>query len=592
MNFKFGIREKLLVPLLFGLAVIIYVLFVIWQPSHLIKAKQQFIVSQTNLIKTLNPSIIQNILANDLAELHRVFENSQIIHQDKWRYITLNDPDNKQLYPIFSAKPEQTTTLIKIKHTIEENDEIFGYITLYTDWKNTKEKELKNINQLSTISILLFTIIAIFNFMLQTKWVYTPITKLKDITSQFSLNNYDIKLPAITSDEIGLLTHSIDHMRNKIKSTLDEITNKEKMTRAILETAPDAIITMDKKGIINSFNPGAENIFQYSSNEVIGQNIKILMPDDVSKHHDEYVTNFKKTASKIISKNRELNGMKKDGSLFPIEITINANIIDGKPLFTGVLRDITERRKVDRLKNEFIATVSHELRTPLTAIKGSLDIVTKGLNLELPEQAHNMLDVANRNVERLLSLINDILDIAKLESGEINFISEQFEIKPFIENCIELNQEYAKRHQTEFICTYCNNDIIVNVDKDRLTQVMSNLLSNAAKYSPENIQIEIFTRINKEMLRVSVKDYGPGIPEEFQPFLFEKFTQSSSGDTRQVGGTGLGLNISKMIIEKLGGTIGYKTIIDKETTFYFELPIVPHLSIDNDKTTKPQLMRL
>ncbi|MDH5660481.1 MAG: hypothetical protein OEY65_05755, partial [Gammaproteobacteria bacterium] len=182
MNFKFGIREKLLVPLLFGLAVIIYVLFVIWQPSHLIKAKQQFIVSQTNLIKTLNPSIIQNILANDLAELHRVFENSQIIHQDKWRYITLNDPDNKQLYPIFSAKPEQTTTLIKIKHTIEENDEIFGYITLYTDWKNTKEKELKNINQLSTISILLFTIIAIFNFMLQTKWVYTPITKLKDIT--------------------------------------------------------------------------------------------------------------------------------------------------------------------------------------------------------------------------------------------------------------------------------------------------------------------------------------------------------------------------------------------------------------------------
>ena len=574
MHFKFGIREKLLVPLLLGLAVIICVLFLFWQPNHLIKAKQQFIASQTNLIKTLNPSIIQNILANDLAELHRVFENSQIIHKDEWRYITLNDPDNKQLYPIFSTKPEQITTLIKIKHTIEENDEVFGYITLYTDWKNTKEKELKNINQLSTISILLFAIIAIFSFMLQTKWIYTPITKLKDITSQFSLNNYDIKLPAITSDEIGLLTHSIDDMRHKIQSTLDEITNKEKMTRAILETAPDAIITMDKKGIINSFNPGAENIFQYSSNEVIGQNITMLMPDDVSTHHNKYVTNFNKVESKTIGKNRELNGMKKDGSLFPIEITINANVIDGNPLFTGVLRDITERRKVDRLKSEFVATVSHELRTPLTAIKGSLDIVTKGLNLDLPEQAHNMLDIANRNVERLLTLINDILDISKLESGEINFILEQFEIKPFIKNCIELNQEYAKKHNTEFFCAHCDDDIIINVDKDRLTQVMSNLLSNAAKYSPENIQVEIFTHVNNGMLRVNVKDYGPGIPEEFQSSLFEKFTQSSSGDTRQVGGTGLGLSISKMIIEKLDGNIGFDTIIGTETTFYIELPII------------------
>ena len=574
MKFKFGIREKLLVPILLGLVVITYILFFVWQPSQLTKAKQQFVETQTNLIKTLSPSIIQNILANDLAELHRVFENSKIIHKNEWRYIKLSDSDKKPLYPIFPDKPIATKTLVEITHTIEENNEIFGYITLYTDWKLKEEKELKNINQLSLLSIFLFAGIAAFSFILQTKWIYTPITKLKDITSQFSENNYEIKLPAITSDEIGLLTSSIEHMRNKIHSTLEEVTNKEKMTRAILETAPDAIITMDNKGEINSFNPGAEKIFGYSACEIIGEKINILMPANIAIHHDQYISVFNVASSKVVGKNRELNGLKKDGSLFPIELTINASVIDGKKLFTGVLRDVTERKKTEQIKSEFIATVSHELRTPLTAIKGSLDIITNGLDLKLPEQAKLMLDIACRNVERLLTLINDILDISKLESGEINFLLEEFDISPFIKDAIELNQEYAREHHTSYECTYSHADILINADKDRLTQVMSNLLSNAAKYSPKDIPVEIFTTLKNGYVRINVKDYGLGVPKEFQDKLFGKFTQSNSGDTREVGGTGLGLNISKKIIERLEGNIGFETIEGKETTFYFELPII------------------
>lgn len=574
MNLKFGIREKLLAPQLLGLVVIIAVILLYWQPNQLEKAQQEFIDSQTNLIKTLSPSIIQNILANDLAELHTVFENSLLIHKNEWRFIQLKDPDKKQLYPIFTSKPKDTDTLIKIEVIIQEESEIFGYVTLYTDWERAKNKELENIFLLTIFSILLFSVIAIFSFILQTKWIYTPILKLKNITSQFSQGKYQTKLPKITSDEVGLLTSSIDQMRIKIQSTHDEIINKEKMTRAILETAPDAIITMDAKGIISSFNTGAENIFQYSANEIIGESINTLMPQDMSSHHNKYISNFKLGNSKTVGKNRELNGLKKDGSLFPIEITINANKIDGELLFTGVLRDITERRRVDKLKSEFVATVSHELRTPLTAIKGSLDIVTKGLNLDLPEQASTMLDVANRNVKRLLTLINDILDVSKLESGEINFNYENLNIKDFIKSTIEINQQYAEKYNTTFKCIECHNEITVIADKDRLTQVMSNLLSNAAKYSPSDIPVEIFTTVKNQMLRVNVKDYGHGIPKEFQDKLFKKFTQSDSGDTRQVGGTGLGLNISKMIIEKLGGKIGFDTIEGKETTFYFELPIV------------------
>ena len=330
---------------------------------------------------------------------------------------------------------------------------------------------------------------------------------------------------------------------------------------------------MNKHGEIKSFNPGAEKIFQYSSDEIIGKSINLLMPDDVAAHHGKYVENFNKNKSVIIGKNRELYGRRKDGSTFPIEITINASVINNKHLFTGVLRDITERRKVDILKNEFISTVSHELRTPLTAIKGSLELIRHGLNLDLPEQAANMFEISSRNVERLLSLINDILDVSKLESGEINFNIEKIAIKPFIENCIELNQDFAKKYHTAFFCVHCDDDVFINVDTNRLTQVMSNLLSNAAKYSPENIPVEIFTEVNNGVLRVSIRDCGSGIPEEFQDKVFEKFTQSDGGNTRQVGGTGLGLSISKMIIEKLGGKIGFNTEKDKGSTFYFELPV-------------------
>lgn len=575
MLLRFGIREKLVLPLLVGLAIIILALFLFWQPNQLEKAKAQFIESQTNILKTLSPSIIQNILANDLSELHRVFENSQIIHANEWRYIQLNDPDKKQLYPIFSSKPEEKNTLLKINIIIEENDEIFGYITLYTDWKNSKNKELRNIRQLSTISILLFIIIAIFSFILHTKWIYTPILKLKDITLKISSGNYGTKIPQRTADEIGSLSNSIDQMRDKIQLTMNELVDGEKMQRAILESVPDAIITINAKGIIQSFNPSAEKTFQYAANEVTGKNIKMLMPDDIAFHHDQYLNNFISThRAKVIDISRELFGIRKDQSRFPIDLTINAKVIDNEYIFTGVIRDITERKKVDRLKNEFVSTVSHELRTPLTAIKGSLDIVTHGLNLKLPEQATTMLNIANRNVERLLILINDILDVSKLESGKLNFKLEKVEAKPFLKSCIELNQEYAKKYNTKFLCGECDDDIIINVDKDRLAQVMSNLLSNAAKYSPENIAVKISTVVNHDVIRVNVKDYGPGIPEDFQNTLFEKFTQSDSGDTRQVGGTGLGLSISKMIIEKLGGTIGFDTIINKETTFYFELPIV------------------
>lgn len=575
LNIKFGIREKLLLPLFIGLATLVFVLMYVWQPVQLEKSKQQFIKDQTNILSTLSPSLIQNILSNDLSSLHSIIEHALRINKNEWQYVQVTNIDKKQLYPIFSDKPKTSNTIIKIEFKLEENDDYFGKIVLYTDWQQEKIVQTQNIIRFNIITILIFSLIAFVSFTVQTKWIRQPITKLKDTALQISKGNYDSKLPNITNDEIGLLTQSIDELRTKVQTTLAELTDKEKMQRAILESVPDAIITISQQGIIKSFNPGAEKIFQYDAREVIGKNIKMLMPDEIAQHHDNYLNDFEVISkSKVLGENRELFAVRKDDSIFPISLAVNAKVIDGDILFTGVLRDITEQKKINRIKDEFISTVSHELRTPLTAIKGSLELITKGMNIDLPEQAISMLDIANRNVNRLLTLINDILDVSKLESGEFVFNIEPINLNQFINETIELNQEYAKKHHTFFKDISSTDDFIIHADKDRLVQVMSNLLSNAAKYSPSDVPVEIFTSYVNNLVRIHIKDYGPGIPKDFQEKLFDKFTQSDSGDTRQVGGTGLGLSISKMIIEKLGGSIGFKTIENKETTFYFELPVV------------------
>ena len=575
LTLKFGIREKLLLPLVTGLLLIIIILVFVLQPSQLKNAKQDFITNQTRILQTLVPGINNLLWENDYAALYEMFETAENIHKREWIYLQFINKNNIQIYPLEKKNIPASETLLKITVPVEDKNDVLGEMVLYSDWKHYRNQELDNIFRLSLYTVLVFLLAAILGFILMTRWIYSPISQLKEITGQFAKGNYKSTINIRNRDEIAELAQSIDHMRDKILLHMNEIIDREKMQRAILESVGDGIITIDQQGIVHTFNPGAENIFGYRAEEVIGNNINMLQPDEIAEHHDEYLAKYDITTPvKTYGIDGTLFAKRKDGELFPLELTISGKIIEGKYLFTGIIRDITERRKLDKLKDEFISTVSHELRTPLTAIMGSLELISKGMGLELPEQVNTMLDVAVRNVHRLLTLINDILDISKLESGEMTFSYEEIEICSFIQDAIDLNQEYAKKYSTRFECIDCDENIYINADRDRLSQVMSNLLSNAAKYSPENIPVEITAQKIDDHIRISIRDHGPGIPEEFQPVVFDKFTQSSSGDTRQVGGTGLGLNITKMIVEKMGGQIDFSTIVGKETTFFFELPVI------------------
>lgn len=239
----------------------------------------------------------------------------------------------------------------------------------------------------------------------------------------------------------------------------------------------------------------------------------------------------------------------------------------------GIVHDVTDRIMLDKSKNEFISTVSHELRTPLTSIKGALSLVIGGATGELPEKMKEMLLIAHNNAERLINLVSDILDLEKLQSERMEFQYEHINVGALLTDGVNANLGYASKLGVEFNVQPQNLDLDVRCDKNRILQVLANLLSNAAKFSPKHSAISICASKVGDMVKISVADQGPGISQDFQTRIFERFTQEDSTDQRTQGGTGLGLSICKNIVEKHGGDISFDTTIGKGSTFHFTLPI-------------------
>jgi PAS domain S-box-containing protein len=244
---------------------------------------------------------------------------------------------------------------------------------------------------------------------------------------------------------------------------------------------------------------------------------------------------------------------------------------DGSLIY-AVARDIQERKRVEQMKNDFVSVVSHELRTPLTSIRGSLGLIAGGVAGELPEKARLLVDIAAKNSDRLVRLINDILDVEKIESGEMGFRFSPVELMPLVEAAVDGNRAYAQGYEVELRIVRAVDGVRVWADPDRLLQVMANLLSNSAKFSPRGGVVEVEVVARGGEVRVAVTDHGRGIPADFQARIFEKFAQADSSSTRQKGGTGLGLSISRAIVERHRGRISFTSEARGRTCFFFDLP--------------------
>ncbi|MDP8984200.1 MAG: PAS domain S-box protein [Pseudomonadota bacterium] len=385
---------------------------------------------------------------------------------------------------------------------------------------------------------------------------------------------------------VRILTINSDVTERKRRE--EEIRTSEETFRVVMEHAPVGMALVDPAGRWLKVNSAVCKMLGFTESEFLATNFQNMTH---AEDLDANVQLLQRTwVGALDTYQIEGRLRHKDGhfvwALVSVSLVRNA---DNTPrYFVAQIQDITARKEVDRIKSEFIATVSHELRTPLTSIRGSLGLVAGGAAGTLPDKAARLIKVAYDNTARLTLIVNDILDVEKIDCGKMSLQLASHSMAVLIERAIEENEGYAQSHQVRFMVPLALPQIMASVDPNRILQVLANLLSNAAKFSPAKAPIEIGMTVDGAILRVSVTDRGPGIPASFQHRLFERFSQADSSDTRQKGGAGLGLTISKALVEQMGGTMGYRSEPGVATTFFFELPVVMQQVEPLRNTAAPQ----
>ena len=376
--------------------------------------------------------------------------------------------------------------------------------------------------------------------------------------------------------EVAKINNNLVDEIQRREAIEDALRESENRARAIFESAVDGVITFDQDRRIETVNPAAEKLFGYSAGELVGCHIHHLMMLGAKQGQPGGPQAPHQPADSIDLDNTELRlvtGWRKDGQVFPVELTISEVRLKDRCIYTGIIRDVTERTKLDKMKREFVSVVGHELRTPLTSIQGSLALLNSRVVGDLPPRAQSMVQIGLQNSERLLRLIGDILDMEKIESGKMEFSFEPVPIDALLERTIEANSAMVDQFGARLAVEHLRDrPLMVSGDGDRLMQVLANFISNAAKYSPAGGVITVGAQRLESRVRVYVRDQGLGIPQDFHDQIFQKFSQADASDSRQKGGTGLGLSIAKAIVECHGGTIGYET--GEGATFYFDLPVL------------------
>lgn len=401
--------------------------------------------------------------------------------------------------------------------------------------------------------------------------------------------------------------HSAERERD---ATLHAAEDDRARLMSILDTASEAIITIDDTAAIQSFNTAAEWVFGYAESEIKGRNVSILMPQRPhGERHDGYIRNYIDTGEKrIIGTTREEVAVRKDGTVFPIDISVTEVRSGGRLQFTAFIRDITDRKKSEnriqeytrdleeqaleldiakaqaeratRLKSEFLANMSHEIRTPMNGIIGMANLLA-GTRLE-PRQTH-FVETIVRSADSLLQIINDILDFSKIEAGKIELDPIPFDMLALVEDATEMISSGLSSQNVEILYHYApHTPRFVVGDPGRVRQVLFNLLSNAKKFTERGHVLAKVTggigADGKAEFNFEVSDTGIGIPEDKLDYIFDKFSQADASTTRKFGGTGLGLAICRKLVEMMDGRIYVTSVMGKGSTFHFSL----RLDVDAD----------
>ncbi|TAL28731.1 MAG: PAS domain S-box protein [Alphaproteobacteria bacterium] len=417
-----------------------------------------------------------------------------------------------------------------------------------------------------------------------------------------AIGNYWARVRRPADDEVKILQALANATSVAIRNVelyrelQESLQQREKI---ILDNVLDSIVTIDSRGIVESYNKASERIFGYSPQEVLGKNISMLMPAHIAAAHDGYLAAYMTTGqAKLIGKpGREVEGRRKNGEIFPAELSVAEIRVGETRVFTGVVRDISERKAAEKAlrqakevaeratqaKSDFLANMSHELRTPLNSIIGLTRLLYEDAGVQ--QEHREMIGISYRSAEGLLDIVNDILDLSKVEAGELKLEKITFAPHEVVSNVMETMAPLASQKGLVLSCNFKDARELPYFVGDplRLGRIMVNLIGNAVKYTPEgSVTVDIVCSPyagekganggGKRMLEFSVTDTGIGIAADKLGRIFEKFTQADASITRRFGGTGLGLHITRHLVEKMNGEIGVESTEGKGSRFWFRIP--------------------
>jgi PAS domain S-box-containing protein len=384
------------------------------------------------------------------------------------------------------------------------------------------------------------------------------------------------------------------------KRAESELRQAEERMRSVVDHVIDGIITIDVRGSVQSFNPAAEKLFGYGKDDVLGKNVKMLMPEPYHGQHDGYISNYTHTGdAKIIGTGREVVGKRKNDTTFPMELAVSEFRIGDHRFFTGIVRDITQRKQLeqelrkrvdelaeaDRQKNEFLAMLGHELRNPLAPMRNAVHLLrTPGADPDMVIQARDMMD---RQLQHLVRLVDDLLDVSRIVREKIDLRQEPVDIAQALERAVETAQPVIDARGHELKTSLPLKPLYVHGDIIRIAQIVSNLLTNAAKYTIEAGPIHLSAELERDQVVIRVKDAGVGIDPELLPRIFDLFVQGDHTLARSQGGLGIGLTLVKRLVDMHGGSIEAKSEGKGQgSEFILRLPMLKP-GAKNSSSTRP-----
>jgi two-component system phosphate regulon sensor histidine kinase PhoR len=445
---------------------------------------------------------------------------------------------------------------------IKENKEIIGTIRLALTLESVR-KTLSEIRKAILIGLLFALVLAFVLGSVVAGNTIRPVSRMTQVSRRFSEGDFSRRIIQSPKDEIGELADTLNKMAQDIEDKIKEIKTQNQKLAAIFNSMIEGVIVVDKNGHIISINPTVEKMFGILKKDAEGKAfLETVRNNDISEVISAVLKKGQGTSAELVL-------------IYPIRkiFEVNATPIFDNNNVTGclvVIHDITEIRKLETIRSDFIANVSHELKTPLTSIKGFIETLLEGA-LDDKENNRNFLEIIHEHAERLNNLVNDLLSLSHLESKEITLENKDISLRQLVEGVI-LGFNAQLRKKNIEVKNELPAGLSVKADKNRVEQVFTNLIDNAIKFNKDKGFIKIYSHDVNGKVKIIVEDSGIGIPEKDIPRIFERFYRVDKARSRELGGTGLGLSIVKHIVELHGGIVGVESIEDFGSKFWFILP--------------------